>query len=251
MSMKPLQTRYLITVQRPLRWFLSVVLLVALVAAAIWLSYEQGLRSAGFAAADASMYAEQLQLEIEGLKTQLAESQRQTAMLERNSRIDGDTSNQLKMTLSEAQNETLELKKELAFYKSIVAPEQGKRSVVIQTIQLKKDDSGHFDYKIMVSQQGRNDRFARGSIDVSVEGTRQGQKQVVALNTISDEAKKPMKFGFKYFQNFTGKLKLPDGFEAESMRIKLKPRGSALDPVDEEFPWADLIAGEEYVGRQQ
>ncbi len=250
MSIKPIQARYLITIQRPHRWFLSLLVAIALVAAAVWLSYEKGQINAGFAAADASKYVDQLQVEIEGLKVQLAESRRQTAMLERNSRIDDDTSDQLKMSLGESQNETLELKKELAFYKSIVAPEQSKPSVVIQTIQLKKDETGHFDYKIMVSQQGRNDRFARGSIDVSVEGMKQGQKQVIALSTISDEAKKPMKFGFKYFQNFTGKMKLPDGFEAESMRVKLKPRSKTLEPVDEKFPWADLTAGDEYVGRQ-
>ena len=60
-------------------------------------------------------------------------------MLERNSQIDDDASSQLKETLAQAQNEVLELKKELSFYKSIVAPEQGSRSLAIQTIQLKAE----------------------------------------------------------------------------------------------------------------
>jgi hypothetical protein len=53
-----------------------------------------------------------------------------------------------------------------------------------------------------------------------------------------------MKFGLKYFQNFTGKLSLPQGFEAESMRVKVKPSSKTLDSVDEKFPWDDLTAGE-------
>jgi hypothetical protein len=53
-----------------------------------------------------------------------------------------------------------------------------------------------------------------------------------------------MNFGFKYFQNFTGKLKLPDGFNAESMRVKLNPKAKTLDAVDETFPWDDLTAGD-------
>ena len=138
----------------------------------------------------------------------------------------------------------MELKKELAFYKSIVAPEQGKPSIVIQTIQLKKDVGGDYNYKIMISQQGRNDRFARGDIEVSIEGAKQGAKQVLALSDVSDDAAKPMRFGLKYFQNFTGKLKLPEGFEAESMRVKLKPRSKTLDSIDEKFPWDDLTAGD-------
>ena len=128
-----------------------------------------------------------------------------------------DTSGQLKKSLTEAQNEAVELKKELAFYKSIVAPEQGKPSLVVQTIQLNKDPVGDYDYKIMISQQGRNDRFARGTVEVSIEGSNQGAKQVLALNDVSDDVKKPMKFGMKYFQNFTGKLALPQGFAAESV----------------------------------
>ena len=248
-NMKPLQTRYLITIQRPFRWFMGFVLLIAMVAAMVWLSYEKGRHVAGFDASDADQVIDSLQIEIETIQAKLAESERQAAMLERNSKIEDDTSGELKKTLSQAQTEVLELKKELAFYKSIVAPEQGKPSIVIQTIQLKKGVDGDFDYKIMVSQQGSNERFARGTVDVSIEGKNQGAKQVLALADISDDVKKPMNFGLKYFQNFTGKLELPDGFVAESMRVKLKPKSKTLEAVDEKFPWADLTAGEEYVGR--
>jgi septal ring factor EnvC (AmiA/AmiB activator) len=244
MNMRPIQTRYLITIQRPLRWVLGLLAIIALVAAAIWLSYERGRHVAGFDASDANQVIDSLQMEIETLQADLAESQRQAAMLERNSKIEDDTTGQLKKTLTEAQNEVLELKKELAFYKSIVAPEQGKPSLVVQTIQLKKDVAGDYDYKIMVSQQGRNDRFARGTMEVNIEGTNQGAKQVLALTDVSEDASKPMNFGLKYFQNFTGKLKLPEGFVAKSMRVKLKPSSKTLDSVDEKFPWDDLTAGE-------
>ncbi len=245
MNKKPLQTRYLITIQRPFRWFMGLLVIIALVVATVWLSYEYGRQMAGFHASDADLVINGQQVEIETLQSKLAEYQRQTAMLERNSKIEDDTTGQLKKTLTQAQNEVLELKKELAFYKSIVAPEQGKPVIVIQTIQLKKDVAGGgYDYKIMVSQQGRNDRFARGAIDVSIAGTNQGVKQTLALSDVSDDASKPMNFGLKYFQNFTGNLKLPEGFEAKSMRVKLKPRSKTLESVDEKFPWADLTAGE-------
>jgi len=250
MNMKPLQTRYLITIQRPFRWFIGLLAVIALVATAIWMSYEKGRHVAGFDASDANQVFDSLQIEIETLQADLAESERQAAMLERNSKIEDDTSGELKKTLADAQNEVLELKKELAFYKSIVAPEQSKPSLVIQTIQLKKDIAGDYDYKIMVSQQGRNDRFARGTIEVNIEGSNAGAKQVLALNDVSDDASKPMNFGLKYFQNFTGKLTLPEGFVAKSMRVKLKPRSKTLDSVDEKFPWDDLTAGEQYVGQQ-
>ena len=245
MNNKPIQAKHLITVQRPYLWVLSSIGLVLVVCLAVWLSYETGRRTAGYDSSNVAQMVDAMQEQISALEGELAESRRQTAMLERNSQIDGDTSAQLKKTLKEAQSETLELKKELAFYKSIVAPEQGKPSIVIQTIQLKPEQpTGHYDYKIMVSQQGKNNNFARGVIEVSVEGKKLGKKQVLALTSISDEAKKPMKFGFKYFQNFKGTLKLPEGFVAEAMRVKLNPKSKTLEPVDVRFPWADLTAGD-------
>ncbi|MBT8128230.1 MAG: hypothetical protein KJP15_12160, partial [Gammaproteobacteria bacterium] len=185
MSSKPLHTRYLITIQRPGRWAMGVIVIIALLAASTWLTYETGRRMGGFDGAETDRVITAHQAEIARLQASLAEYQRQAAMLERNSKIEDDASGELMKTLSEAQNEVLVLKKELAFYKSIVAPEQTKPSLVIQTIQLKPDVTGDFDYKIMVSQQGRNDRFARGTVDISIEGKKQGVKQVLALNTIS------------------------------------------------------------------
>jgi hypothetical protein len=249
MSTKPLQTRYLITIQRPGRWALGLVAILALVAATVWFAYEHGRRVAGFNSSDADREITVRQAEIDSLRADLAEYQRQAAMLERNSEIEDDANGQLKKSLAEAQNEVLVLKKELAFYKSIVAPEQTKPSIVIQTIQLEQGATGDYDYKIMVSQQGRNESFARGTVDVRIEGTKQGEKQVLTLNDVSADVKNPMKFGFKYFQNFTGKLTLPEGFKAELMRIKINPKSKALDSVDEEFPWDDLTAGEQHAGQ--
>ena len=164
-------------------------------------------------------------------------------MIERNSRFDGDASAQLKETLAQAQSEALELKKELSFYKSIVAPEQGSRSLAIQTVQLKKGDDGGFHYKIMVSQRGRNDQLARGTIDVTIEGVEMGKPVTFKLAEVSKDAKKPMKFGFKYFQNFEGVMSLPEGFQPDFIRVKVKPKTSKIKALDEQFAWSDLTAG--------
>jgi hypothetical protein len=249
-SLKPIQSQRLITIQRPALWIMSIVAIFLLVLVLLGLAFDQGRRIAGYDSGEARSYVDQLQQKIQELQSQSDESQRRAAMLERNSRIDDDTSAQLKKSLDEVQAEAVELKKELSFYKNIVSPEDGKQSIMIQTIQLKKDEQGGFDYKIMISQRGRNDSFARGTADVTVKGLLKGKSKVLELSAISDEAKKPMKFGFRYFQNITGKLKLPEGFIADYLRVKLTPKTAKLDAVDEQFPWDDLTAGDNYVGQQ-
>ena len=245
MNYKPLETRILITIQRPGLWVLNFFLMLCVIAFICWLAFAYGQRVAGYDKTEAIAYIEDLELQIADLKLKFTESQHQAAMLERNSTIDGGASEQLKISLAEAQAESLELKKELAFYKSIIAPGESKRSLIIQTIQLKADATGGYEYKIMVSQRGRNDRFARGSIDVTLAGTEAGQAKVIKLSDVSKEAKKPIRFGFKYFQKFGGTITLPATFQPEFMRVKVKPKSSKIDSIDEQFSWADLTAGGE------
>jgi len=243
MSIKPLTTQKIIVVHRPVLWLFAMVCVIFLLVALLWGSFEYGRNVAGFDSADADSYIQQLQLQIEKSHAEVIESQRKATMLERNSQIDGDASVQLKDTLAKVQHEALELKKELSFYKSIVAPEQGKRSLAIQSIQLKQEATGGYQYKIMVSQRGRNDRFARGTIDVSIEGVKKGQPVTYKLSEVSEQAKKPIKFGFKYFQNFEGVMILPDAFYPELLHVKVKPGAGKIKAVDEQFEWSDLTAG--------
>ena len=241
--MKALPTRSIITIQRPYLWLSGLVAIICMVMLMVWISFEYGRSIAGFDSADADAYIGQLQSQLEEAQAENVESTRQATMLKRNSRIDDDASVQLKQTLAQVQSEALELKKELSFYKSIVAPEQGNRTIAIQTIQLKKNETGGYDYKIMVSQRGRNDRFARGTIDVSIEGVQKGQPVTLKLADVSNDTKKPMKFGFKYFQNFEGVMTLPDAFLPDSIRVKVKPSTGKIKAIDEQFAWSDLTAG--------
>lgn len=243
MSIKPITTRTIITVQRPLLWLASLVAIICTVLLLIWFSFEYGRNVAGYDSAGTSAYIEQLQSQLEESQAEIVESARQATMLKRNSLIDDDASGQLKEALAQAQNEALELKKELTFYKSIVSPEQGKPSIAIQTIQLKQNETGGYNYKIMVSQRGQNDSIARGTIDVSIEGVKQGQPVTLALSEVSNDTKKPMKFGFKYFQNFEGVLNLPEAFLPDYIHVKVNPTTGKIKSIDEQFAWSDLTAG--------
>ncbi len=243
MSIKPLKTQMIIVVHRPLLWLISLVSLIFLLAALLWSVFEYGRNIAGYDSANADAYIQQLQAQLEETHAEVVETQRKATMLERNSQIDDDASVQIKETLARVQREALELKKELSFYKSIVAPEQGSRSLAIQTIQLKQDNDGAYRYKIMVSQRGRNDRFARGTIDVNIIGVRKGQPVTLQLAEVSEQVKKPMKFGFKYFQNFEGVMTLPEAFYPDFLQVKVNPSTGKIKAIDEQFEWSDLTAG--------
>ena len=145
--------------------------------------------------------------------------------------------------MAQAQDEVLGLKKELSFYKSIVAPEQGSRSIAVQTVQLQVNEAGDYQYKVMISQRGRNDKLARGTINLSIIGKSEGKEVTLALADVSTNAKKPMKFGFKYFQNFEGVMSLPAAFVPDYLHLKVNPSTGKIKAIDEQYAWSDLTAG--------
>jgi Tfp pilus assembly protein FimT len=217
------------------------MLSVALIS--IWSSFEYGRSMAGYNSLSADATINELKVKLAGSEAEIIASQRRATMLKSNSRIDDDASVQLKETLVQAQSDVLELKKELSFYKSIVAPEKS-RNLVIQTVQLKPIEDGRFSYTIMVSQQGRNDKLVRGTLAVSIKGVTKGKEVTLSLADVTKDLKTPVKFGFKYFQNFEGVMDLPVAFQPDSLRIEVKPGKGKLKALDEQFAWAELTAGE-------
>ncbi len=232
-----------ILVRRPALWMVSFVAINCAVLFLLWQAFDYGQHLAGYSSTESNTRISELEEKLEKSEDKIIESSRQTTMLERNSQIDDSTSGELKETLIKTQNEVQDLKKELSFYKSIISPEQGGRSLAIQTIGLDQDDNGSYHYRLMVSQRGRNDRLARGTIVVSIEGTNDlGETQILALSKVSNDTKIPIKFGFKYFQNFTGVMKLPNGFFADILHVKVKPNTGKIKAINEQFVWSDLVA---------
>jgi hypothetical protein len=238
-----LPTRILIAIKRPGLWLLGLLAILLAIITLIWSAYLYGQREAGFDRSQAMKAVAELQHQLEDLQKQNTENQHQAAMIERTSQIDDDANKQLKKSLNDSQQEVLDLKKELAFYKSVVTPEHEKRSLAIQTIQLQRDETGEYRYKVMVSKRGRNDKLVRGSIDIKVEGSEAGQAKVLSLSDVSNNAKNVTKFSFKYFQNFEGTMNLPTTFTPENMRVVVTPSSYGVDKIDELYSWADLSSG--------
>ncbi len=243
MTYKALPTRILITIQRPGLWLLGVLAILLAIITLVWSAYLYGQREAGFDRSQAMDEVSRLHQQLEDLQKQYAENQHKAAMIERTSQIDDDANKQLKKSLNDSQQEVLDLKKELAFYKSVVTPEHEKRSLAIQTIQLQQDETGEYRYKVMVSQRGRNDKLVRGSIEIKIEGTEAGKVKVLSLSDVSNNAKNVTKFGFKYFQNFEGTMNLPTTFTPENLRVVVTPSSWGVDKIDELYSWADLSSG--------
>jgi uncharacterized protein DUF6776 len=255
MASDPVNSKHLISIHQPKLWLAGAAVVLGIILVMIWAAFEYGRYEAGF---DLSYYDR----EIEILRTSLDEQTfkkeqalRDNARLSRGSDIEKDASNQINVTLAECEDATLKMKEELTFYHNLVTPGKAKREIKVNKVLLHADGNGGYKYKVVLIQVGRHNYVQRGYIEISFKGKNaDGVELRLDLPTVSiKKAVKRQKFGFKYFQNFEGGIRFPEGFEPLSLHIKAQPKSAKVPRVNVIYPWGDLTAGgtEANVGQEK
>ena len=162
------------------------------------------------------------------------------ALLERGSEIDETARVQVKGSITELQDEILELREELAFYRGIVAPDDGG-GLRIQSLKLSRgaqDRLWHF--RLVLIQSIKHEQRALGSVDLAVHGVRGGAPAQLGLREVAATPSPVLQYSFRYFQDFEGDLMLPAGFTPGRIEIELQPRGGG-GPIKRSFDWSSVI----------
>ena len=69
-----------------------------------------------------------------------------------------------------------------------------------------------------------------------------GKLRTLDWNALSQDRGAGIEYGFKYFQQVSGTIMLPDGFAANRVVVRADGDG---DRVDQDFSWKDAMKGEE------
>lgn len=213
------------------------LLLAVLVLLLIWGFHEYGRYRAGYNLLAVSEQKQAQQQRIAELEAQVTQLREQKAILERGAGVEQEAYKQLQGTVSGLQDELLELKEELAFYRGIVSPEDASKGLKLQSFVLnpgREQDS--YRYKMVLTQVLSNGTVAYGNIQVSVSGTEDGEAREYTLAQLSDEGEN-LQFRFKYFQSFEGEFALPQGFVPSKVNLDIKPRSRSHKQLSESIEW--------------
>ena len=229
--------------QQTIKWGLYLAALIAVG----WLGFEYGRAFNQHQQATAEKLVAHLRGDSKRLKTANIELINQNILFKQSSIIDKEAHTVVKTALAEKQKEILALKEELAFYTSLIEPSKMKSALNIKDLMIEAVDlDAHlYHYQLMLTQRHQNSRIAAGQVDIRVTGQYKGKKITYALPDISTDAKKDLKFRFKYFQSFKGGLRLPGKFHPESLTILVQPKGKRLKAISKEFQWADFFTSGE------
>lgn len=228
---------------RPIRNGVIYTILAVLVLAAIGGAFEFGRLRAGFDTAEAARERDRLVNEIDTVTRLNRELRERIALLERSSEIDRQAREQVQASLSAMQDEVLELREELAFYRGIVSPEDAQAGLKIQNFRLSKGPGDAlYHFRLVLIQAVKHDKRATGKVEITVHGVQDGEPVAMPLGELAMNDLGEMAYSFKYFQDFEGDIRLPDGFTPARVDIVILPGGRSSEAVRRTIPWSDAAS---------
>jgi len=224
----------------PLRTRLIIAMMVIALATAGYSLFEYGRFSAGYDSSDVEQEHKVLFDHVDSLESNIEDLNEQNAVLERAKQIERKAYDELDITLKVLQSEILELKGELAFYRGIVSPRNAAQGLHLQRFKIEPNGKTRgFRYKVILTQVLKNDRFARGVIQINIEGMQGKEPKVLKLSQVTAKSVKELEYRFRYFQSMEGELTLPSGFTPHRITVSIMPRsrGKNKSPIDKTYDW--------------
>lgn len=210
------------------------------VAVLAWATFEYGRWRAGFDHVAAAREQARLTSELRGAQADNAALTDRVALLARSSEIDETARAQVKGSITELQDEILELREELAFYRGIVTPDDSG-GLRIQSLKLARGaEERHWHYRLVLIQSIKQEQRANGVVALMVHGVKGGVAVALPLSeVVAKTALAPLGYSFKYFQDFEGDLLLPPGFTPGRIEVEVQPRGGG-EVVRRSFDWTTV-----------
>ena len=215
---------------------------VAVIGLAVWSGYEIGNARLGY-----------LHQEREQLTARLAQMQELNEQLEYQvniMRVEHDVDRvaiaNLQRDLRDAHDQSAEIRRELAFFQRVMAPELDSDGVTIDSLALWQADDERFHLRLILLQLDRAEpNVTTGSYSITLQGYENDvavQHDVLALaGAEHDNGQRP--FAMNYFSRFDGTFVLPEGFVPELIEVQVSVRGG--DPTTQQFTWTELTGSEE------
>ncbi|BAN69898.1 DUF6776 family protein [endosymbiont of unidentified scaly snail isolate Monju] len=204
-------------------WLLGGVAL----AGVAWLAYHQGQQHAGYYANASEAEITALQARIGELREECDQQRELAARYQRAAQIDRAAAEEVRESLRVAQEEQAKLRKQVTFLNSLIS---GKVTALeVSEVKLaRQGNSSEYAFSFLVSKRDKGGERVSGRLELRLSGLLDEKRLDIAQG---------LKMGFKHFQRFGGKLKLPVGFIPRELVIKGYPDGRKFKPFEKRIKW--------------
>ena len=235
-----MSSQLIIKSPQPGKKALLISVLTIAFAGACYVAYYYGHSTAGFDYQTLKTGYDKLQQQAYEFDQENSKLREETAVLKQAAVIDKKAYNDVNGTLKDLQNEILELKEQVAFYRGIVSPTQTAAGLNITSFKLNKlgEESG-YHFKLVLTQVKQNNRIIRGKANILIDGLQDGEPKQLNVASLMGKTKLDLSLRFKYFQTIEGDMVLPEGFVPSNVLVDLKPSGRGQNTIKQSFNWME------------
>jgi hypothetical protein len=165
--------------------------------------------------------------------------------------VGAEAANTLRESIKNLRDEQASLNQEVTFYKSLMSPSSVARGLQIADFELLESDRpGQFTYHVLLTQVETRRDWVQGTVGIALHGRTVGtesatveSERVLRLTDIAENDGYPLKFRFRYFQDLSGLITVPAGFEPSRVVISVDRRGASTADLTRTFEW--MVSGQE------
>ena len=184
---------------------------------------------------------EQQKLRLEQLYQQQEESIARIHTLEVELAVEQLANKKAQSLLKTAAQEQFEVKKQLAFYEKVMAPEKQAAGLLVENVKLTATNNPRqYNFQVTLVQQQLKRRYSKGYIDIAFQGRTSEKSITLKLSDVAKLDTKNLKFSFQYFQIISGTFTLPEDFSPETVLVSAiltKSRWQKYLKKDKQVPW--------------
>jgi len=252
-------THIIVSRSHPVQYYGMRFLMLLLAVSMLWGAYELGYIQSEEDIIEAKGGRSSLIVQQKILKKKNSDLSKELLHLERKYLLEQESSQIIKAGMTADQNKIAELEKELAFFKAIVSPAKDKKSIYLQSMEVvpfsrSDKQANQYRYKFIIAQKIKQKSYTKGFITIFIKGKKDNKTVKLSMFSLKDsknekEAKeKTFKYSFKYFQEFSGIISLPEGMIPQSVDIIMdsKKKKSIIELTD--LAWSEN-GGMKYVGQ--
>lgn len=159
----------------------------------------------------------------------------------RSADIDRVAADELRQSIETLQSRVAELRKELAFYRGIVSPEEAQTGLQVQEFRVRPaDQPGAYRFHLVLIQAVRHNRRISGQVRLRLQGRRNGELVNLEWPEIALDSPARLVFSFRYYQELDATFRVPPTVEPALIQVEIVPGTDRVDSVTELYRWPDL-----------
>ncbi len=232
------QYRMVVVPYRPWRKALFCLLGTAIVCGSVAGAYFFGAWHGAQQLSELQAAKTTLQSQLSDLQAQYADVEQQVTNLRMGSQIDQKANEEVRQEVIALRSQIAELEEDISFYRGLMAPTADKQGLSIGNVNIVANGPRRYQFTMMVQQFAANHSLIKGYLNVTITGYKAGVPMRIPLKDLTDSiTAEDIKLRFKYFQNITGELALPDEFEPEGIELVAVATGRNAARVEQKYGW--------------